>query len=133
MTGTSDSTLRIRLYLPNGTILGPGKADLLALISETGSIAAAGRALGMSYRRAWGLVEAMNAMFREPVVESSRGGAGHGGATVTAMGEHVLTLYRALESKAAQAAGTEIDHIEGLLAFPDSDTIRGRSDMSPKK
>jgi len=80
MTGSPNQTrLSIRPYLPNSAMFGPGKADLLALISETGSIAAAGRKLGMSYKRAWGRVETMNSMFAEPLVESSRGGASHGG------------------------------------------------------
>lgn len=106
----------IRLYFANGTMFGPGKADLLALIAETGSIAAAGRQLGMSYKRAWGLVETMNAMFAEPVVESSRGGATHGGATVTKTGERVLALYRRLETKTRSASASEVGSLEKLLA-----------------
>ena len=111
-----ETRLSIRLYLPNGTKFGPGKADLLALIAETGSIAAAGRRLGMSYKRAWSLVEVMNAMFTEPVVTSSRGGASHGGASVTQFGEQVLAHYRALEEKARQSARRELEGIEALLS-----------------
>jgi len=119
--------LRIRLYFENGSMLGPGKADLLAFIAETGSIAAAGRRMGMSYKRAWGLVEVMNAMFEEPVVESSRGGAKHGGASLTATGERVLELYRDLEAKTRAGAAAEIGGLADLLAVPQTETI-GRAD-----
>lgn len=108
--------LRIRLYFPNGFMFGPGKADLLALISETGSISAAGRRLGMSYKRAWGLVDTMNSMFAEPLVESSRGGASHGGATVTAAGARVLSHYRDLEANTRSSSAAEIAGLEDMLA-----------------
>ncbi len=110
--------LRIRLYFSNGSMFGPGKADLLTLISETGSIAAAGRRLGMSYKRAWGLVDTMNTMFAEPLVESSRGGASHGGATLTATGARVLALYRGLEANTRSGSTAEIESLEQLLAPP---------------
>ena len=71
--------LRLRVYLDERRWLGPGKADLLALIDETGSISAAGRRMKMSYKRAWTLAEALNAMFPEPLIESARGGAQGGG------------------------------------------------------
>lgn len=77
-------------------LFGPGKADLLEHIAATGSISAAGRAMGMSYKRAWMLVEALNAGFASPLVESARGGPGGGGAALTAMGEEVLQRYRNL-------------------------------------
>lgn len=110
------SRLRIRLYFEGGSMFGPGKADLLALIAETGSIAAAGRRLGMSYKRAWTLVETMNGMFAEPLVESSRGGAQHGGARLTENGHRVLALYRRLEANTRSASAAEIHSIERLLA-----------------
>lgn len=117
MPATTRATrLRIRLYFSNGSMFGPGKADLLSLISETGSIAAAGRRLGMSYKRAWGLVETMNTMFAEPLVESSRGGATHGGATVTVTGERVLGLYRSLEVNTRSGSAAEIECLEQMLA-----------------
>jgi molybdate transport system regulatory protein len=108
--------LRIRLYFADGSMLGPGKADLLAMISETGSIAAAGRRMGMSYKRAWSLVDVMNSMFKAPLVASSRGGASHGGATLTETGEQVLALYRSLESKSRAGAEQEIQELEDLAA-----------------
>ena len=70
--------LRLRVYLDERRWLGPGKADLLALIDETGSISAAGRRMKMSYKRAWDLIDAMNRHFATPVVETSKGGAGGG-------------------------------------------------------
>ncbi len=100
--------LRIRVILGGGVMIGPGKADLLDGIRETGSIAAAGRRMGMSYKRAWLLVETMNAGFAAPLVETSRGGARFGGATLTDAGEAVLGHYRSLQAKAAQAASGEL-------------------------
>lgn len=105
----------MRVILPGGVALGPGKAELLQAIAETGSISAAGRRMGMSYRRAWTLVEEMNAAFRAPLVETSRGGAEGGGARLTGAGEAVLALYRRIEEKAAAATGAEMDELAGLL------------------
>lgn len=96
-------------------MIGPGKADLLERIGATGSIAAAGRGMGMSYKRAWSLVETLNAMFREPLVESSRGGPGGGGASLTPAGQAVLAHYRAFEAVAARAGEAEIGALAGLL------------------
>jgi molybdate transport system regulatory protein len=82
--------LRLRIMLAPGQWLGPGKADLLEAIADTGSISAAGRRMGMSYKRAWGLVEGLNEMFGAPLVAASRGGAAHGGAGLTDLGAEVL-------------------------------------------
>jgi molybdate transport system regulatory protein len=106
--------LRIRLVFDDGAMLGPGKADLLELIRETGSIAAAARRMGMSYKRAWLLVETLNATFRETLVESARGGRGHGGARLTETGEKVLGTYRAMERRAGDAATAEIAALRAL-------------------
>ena len=100
--------LRIRLVLAPGFMIGPGKADLLEGIHETGSIAAAGRRMKMSYKRAWLLVEALNAGFREPLVTATRGGRSRGGAVLTDLGQEVLAAYRRMEAQAAQAAAAEI-------------------------
>ena len=108
--------VRLRLYVDGGGMFGPGKADLLELIAETGSIAAAGRSLGMSYKRAWGLVETMNAMFATPLVERSRGGAAHGGAKLTPRGEQVLRLYRTIEGNTLAASARELRQLERQLA-----------------
>lgn len=95
---SDDPRLSLRLHFDQGLTFGRGKADLLQHIAAEGSISAAGRRMGMSYRRAWALVEEMNAAFREPLVQSLRGGAGGGGASLTPMGEKMLADYRALEN-----------------------------------
>ncbi len=88
--------LRLRLHFGDRLTMGPGKADLLEAIRATGSISAAGRAMGMSYRRAWSLVEEMNRACSAPVVVSARGGSGGGGAAITPAGEALLRRFRAL-------------------------------------
>jgi len=94
---------RIRVTLDDGTIvLGPGKADLLEAIAQTGSIRAAAESLEMSYMRAWSLVRTMNAAFRSPLVEKVRGGSEQG-ARLTARGVRVVGLYRRMEARASKA------------------------------
>lgn len=115
---SGNTRMRIRLYFDGGGMFGPGKADLLTGIDATGSIAAAGREMGMSYKRAWTLVETMNAMFREPLVVSQRGGAKHGGAVLTEAGRRVLQTYRTLESNTRKATASEVTALETLLAEP---------------
>jgi molybdate transport system regulatory protein len=107
--------LRLRVVFGNEAMLGPGKADLLELIGETGSIAAAGRRMKISYRRAWSLVEAMNAAFREPLVDSTRGGQGGGGARLTETGRAVLDHYRRLEARTEEAGARDMAAISGML------------------
>lgn len=111
--------LKLRLTLRGGEWLGPGKADLLEGIAETGSISAAGKRMRMSYKRAWGLVEALNAMFHDPLVLSSRGGAGHGGAELTETGREVLRLYRRMQANAAEATRAEIAALAELADIPE--------------
>ena len=96
--------LSIRLAPAPGLRIGPGKVRLLEEIGRNGSISAAGRALGMSYRRAWELVEDLNRGLGRPVVETSAGGAGGGGARLTRLGERVIREYRAIEAEAQAAA-----------------------------
>ena len=105
----------LRLYFDNAMV-GPGKAELLEHIRETGSISAAGRSMGMSYKRAWMLVEELNAAFSSPLVASARGGPGGGGAHLTATGEQVLALFREIERKARDAGATEIAALEAMLS-----------------
>ena len=92
----------------SGLVIGPGKVDLLEHVRDTGSISAAGRRMKMSYRRAWDLVDAMNQHFATPVVETSKGGAGGGGAKLTAMGEEVIERYRRIQAQAAEALDAEV-------------------------
>lgn len=106
---------RLRILLGAAIALGPGKADLLEAIGQSGSISAAARAMGMSYRRAWQLVETMNRSFRTPLVEAAPGGRGGGGARVTAAGHEALARYRAMEAKASAAIRDEIAAFEALL------------------
>jgi molybdate transport system regulatory protein len=98
---TSNLQLRtqLRLMLGDEIAFGPGKADLLDAIHETGSISAAGKKLGMSYRRAWLLVDAMNRCFKEPLVSAAKGGANGGGTLLTSTGKKVLESYRQLQSE----------------------------------
>ena len=115
MTDPAATRLRLRLLFGDNAMLGPGKADLLERIRDTGSISAAGRAMGMSYKRAWMLVEELNAAFVEPLVDSTRGGPGGGGARLTPTGENVLAHYRAVETTAAVAGADHIAALQGLL------------------
>jgi len=107
--------LRIRIVFGEDAMLGPGKADLLERIRETGSIAAAGRSMSMSYKRAWTLVDEMNNAFRDPVVASTRGGPSGGGARLTDLGREVLSQYRALETEAAARGADRLAVLRGLL------------------
>ncbi|AWB50363.1 ModE family transcriptional regulator [Gemmobacter aquarius] len=97
-------------------MVGPGKVLLLENIRDLGSISAAGRAMGMSYKRAWSLVEEMNAAFRLPVVLPARGGAGGGGAAVTGAGLAVIAAYRGFEAAALEAGAGELAALRGMLA-----------------
>jgi molybdate transport system regulatory protein len=110
----SASLLRLRLALGNGRAFGPGKADLLEGIAAQGSIAAAGRALGMSYKRAWQLVEDVNQSFSSPLVSASKGGEKGGGAALTDAGRRVLDLYRGIEKTSRRAAAKELHVLHRL-------------------
>ena len=105
---TKAPAAHIRFTLRKGVAFGPGKAELLEGIRDAGSIAAAGRRMRMSYSRAWGLVEEMNADFREPLVQSAKGGATRGGAVLTPLGHDVLERYRRMESAAARAVAADL-------------------------
>ncbi|WP_019025050.1 MULTISPECIES: winged helix-turn-helix domain-containing protein [unclassified Thioalkalivibrio] len=109
-------TPRLRVLLGEVTAMGPGKAMLLEAIREKGSISAAARSVGMSYRRAWDLVETMNQSFRDPMVETAKGGSGGGGARVTEFGERVLARYREMEARATAAIREELDNFSEFLA-----------------
>jgi molybdate transport system regulatory protein len=115
-------TLRVDLGRANADgiaeAIGPGKVRLLELIDETGSISAAGRAMGMSYRQAWLLIDSMNQAFAEPVTETLRGGAKGGGAAVTDFGRKLAALYREMERKATGAVADDLALLEQALGKP---------------
>ena len=109
------SSFRLRIGSDRDLALGPGKVALLEAIRDTGSISAAGRELGMSYRRAWLLVDAMNRAFRRPVITTVTGGREGGGTELTAVGAEVVRRYRKIEALAQRAAGREITAISRLM------------------
>jgi molybdate transport system regulatory protein len=100
--GKDRAVLSLRIDFAEGRRLGPGKVLLLEAVHEHGSISAAGRAIGMSYKRAWDLVDEMNRMFAVPVVESKSGGKQGGGATLTELGQRVVGTYRLMEENSAE-------------------------------
>jgi molybdate transport system regulatory protein len=104
--------IRLRIIFEPGIMLGPGRADLLEGIEDTGSIAAAGRRMGMSYKRAWTLVETMNTQFPEPLVTGGKGGAGGGGSGLTELGKDVLVRYRRMLKRTEAAIKPDRDAIE---------------------
>jgi molybdate transport system regulatory protein len=102
-----DTRVSIRLDLTSGDRIGPGKIALLEAIRATGSISAAARHLGMSYRRAWLLVEEINNALQEPAVAAATGGRHGGGAVVTSVGERIIDLFRSIEGLAQSSAREE--------------------------
>lgn len=105
----------LRVAVGEAAQLGPGKADLLEAVGALGSISAAGRATGMSYARAWRLLEAMEAEFGQPLVLASRGGSSGGGARLTPLGETVLGAYRRMQAQAEAAVAAEVAALRALL------------------
>jgi molybdate transport system regulatory protein len=114
--------LRVSVVFESGARIGPGKARLLQSIRDTGSISAAAREMGMSYKRAWVLLDSINQAFTEPVVSAAPGGAGGGGARLTAFGAEVLERYRRIDERAAAVA------VDDLAVLAD----RARPDAGPK-
>lgn len=115
MTDGTAHQIRIRLYCGGEIAMGPGKAELLEAIRANGSISAAGRALGMSYRRAWLLVDTMNRCWNEPLVETFPGGAHGHGARLSPLGEEVLHRYRNLQGQLDGAAEGTFAELAGAL------------------
>jgi molybdate transport system regulatory protein len=106
---------RLRIVSGKKIAFGPGKAELLALVAETGSIGEAAKHMDMSYMRAWSLVQTMNACFREPVVDTARGGNRHGGAALTKTGRQVLRLYRRMGFASLKACKKDWAAFQKLL------------------
>ncbi len=107
--------VKFRIMRGDEIAIGPGKADLLAAIEETGSISAAAKALGMSYRRAWNLVDTMNRCFREPVVATATGGEQGGGAQITDFGRDVLARFQRMQAHADRALQEELEAFAKLI------------------
>jgi molybdate transport system regulatory protein len=115
---TSRPRPQIRIMFRKAIAMGPGKADLLRAIAETGSISAAARHMDMSYRRAWLLVDTMNQCFRTPLVETATGGSRGGGARVTEFGLDILERYQRMEAKATASVARELEDFADLMVEP---------------
>jgi molybdate transport system regulatory protein len=98
----------LRVALSDDFYIGPGRADLMELIEETGSISEAAKRMGMSYKRAWGLVQALNGGWGAPLVETARGGAAQGGAVLTDDGREVLSRYRQMQQKTRDSIAADV-------------------------
>lgn len=107
--------IKVQIYLDEEIALGPGKRQLLEHIHAQGSISAAARVMGLSYRRAWLMVDTMNRCFREPLVHAGKGGAHGGGASLTPLGQAVQARFAHLEATLAQAALADLEHLQQLL------------------
>ena len=105
----------VRLLLGNVAALGPGKIELIIAIGKTGSISGAAKIMGMSYRRAWNLVDSINQDFSSDIVITSSGGKGGGGAELTPLGKKVITIYREMENKASKATQQEWNSLKKNL------------------
>ena len=112
--GKNRPALTLRVDMGNRGALGPGKISLLEAIGTEGSITAAGKKLGMSYRRAWLLVDSLNTMFKAPAVSTRHGGAHGGNATLTALGAEVVLRYRQIERAAERSAGKHLTYLASI-------------------
>jgi len=132
--------LTIRIDLSDHGAIGPGKIRLLELVGESGSISAAGRAMKMSYRRAWMLIDNLNRCFRSPVVETQLGGTRGGGAVLSALGHDVIARYRAIERAATKATAAELAALDSAQAArrtvgrrSPASAARHRSPLMPRR
>lgn len=109
---SGESRVKLSLSLKGGAAFGPGKAALLETVAARGSISAAARDLGMSYRKAWNMIDNLNRAFRGPLIDTAFGGAGGGGAALTAAGRDVLAAYRAMEKALVKAVAADLRRME---------------------
>lgn len=116
------AALSVRLRFGADARIGPGKIALLEAIARTGSIAAAGREMGMSYRRAWLLIDSLNRMFDEPVVHASSGGAHGGGAGLSALGGELVAAYRAMERETEDAVARHFAALKSRMVISETGT-----------
>ncbi|KEO59854.1 winged helix-turn-helix domain-containing protein [Thalassospira permensis] len=112
----TDLKIRLKIELPDGVRLGYGKIDLLRAIDREQSISAAARSMGMSYRRAWMLLEELNKSFATPVVETRMGGAGRGGASLTGSGMRIIAIYDDAQTRANEALAGPLRKLADELA-----------------
>jgi molybdate transport system regulatory protein len=118
--------LTLRVDFGPARVIGPGKVLLLEAIRDTGSISQAGRSLGMSYRRAWLLVQDMNRWFRDPVVTAQPGGLQGGGAVLTSFGEKLIGRFRFIEAEATAAAKPQLHELEASLRTRSRSSTKAR-------
>ncbi len=109
-------TLFLRIKFGSRAHLGPGKIELMELIEKLGSISAAGKAMGMSYRRAWLIIDGLNALFAEAVVVKQTGGSGGGGAVLTDLGRNIVRRYRRIERSAVEQSAADLKALAKVLA-----------------
>jgi molybdate transport system regulatory protein len=114
VSGQSAAIIRPRIHLGEHLAIGPGKIDLLRAVGQARSISAAAKAMGMTYKRAWLLIDTLNRGFGRPVVEATTGGKGGGGARLTPLGEALVQRYAALETRINAAAGAELAALRSL-------------------
>jgi molybdate transport system regulatory protein len=112
---TRDIDFTIRIDLPDGTRIGPGKVLLLETIGETGSISAAARTTGISYRKTWLLIEELNKSLKQPVVRTKSGGATRGGAEVTKYDREIIAIYRSIESRSQREAASGLRKLRKMF------------------
>lgn len=110
------ATIKIRIDFGGERYIGHGRIELLELIGDHGSISEAAKAMGMSYKRAWYLIDAFSGMFEEPLIERQHGGKGGGSAKLTPLGRSVVKEYRAMEKKAAKTLAKPLLFLEGKLS-----------------
>jgi molybdate transport system regulatory protein len=132
MTTKPSASLSLRIDFEDAGRLGPGKVRLLEHIGATGSISAAGRAMNMSYRRAWLLVDSLNQIFREPVVLTQAGGRSGGGAELTPFGRALVERYRAMEREARRSLAGHIRALKAAMQRSPAKPARFNRKAAPK-
>jgi len=124
--------LTIRVDFASGDSIGPGKVGLLEAIDETGSIRSAAGRVGMSFRQAWLLLQAIEEMFGAPVVDTSRGGKGGGGAVLTELGHAAVSRYRAIERAAGAAARNGLADLDAKIVPKPRGSARGNNALKSR-
>jgi N-terminal domain of molybdenum-binding protein len=131
MSKSETPTIRLRIDLSPDSALGPGKIALLEHIEATGSLSQAARELGMSYRRAWLLLDDLNRMFTDPATTASVGGSGGGGAQLTDLGRAIVKAYREIEDAAEKAASARIAWLASCRRKSQRRSATGRRPLTP--